>query len=251
MAKIELFNEDCMEGMKRYPDKYFELAIVDPPYGIGENKGQHKSRNTNRIDRRNGKPIVINHQGYAVKDWDDKTPDKTYFNELCRLSKNQIIFGGNYFTNYLSPSPCWIVWDKVNGDSDFADCELAWTSFKTAVRKIEFMWCGFIQGRSIEDGRTNQGNKALCELRVHPTQKPVKLYEWLLKNYAKEGDKILDTHLGSGSIAIACYNLDFDLTGFEIDKDYYEGAVKRLEEHKRQIRLFDSPKVKEMEHGIL
>lgn len=235
---IELFNEDCMAVMARYPDKFFNLAIVDPPYGLGENKGQHKSRNANRIDRRNGKPIVMNHPGYAVKDWDDKIPDKAYFKELFRVSKNQIIFGGNYFVEHLYASPCWIVWDKVNGESDFADCELAWTSFKTAVRQIEFMWCGFIQGKSIYEGRTAQGNKELCESRIHPTQKPVKLYEWILKNYANAGDKIIDTHLGGGSIAIACNGLGYDLTASEIDVEYFETAKGRLTEHQRQMQMF-------------
>lgn len=147
-----------------------------------------------------------------------------------RVSKNQIIFGANHFISKIPfDSSCWIVWDKDNGDgSGYADCELAWTSFKTAVRRLRHRWAGMLQ--------EYMGDKK--EIRIHPTQKPVSLYKWLLKNYAKQGDKILDTHLGSGSIAIACYDMGFDLTGYEIDKDYYDGAVKRIEHHKKQITLF-------------
>jgi site-specific DNA-methyltransferase (adenine-specific) len=212
---IELFNEDCMEGMKRYPDKYFELAIVDPPYGHGHDV---ISNNASR-----GKLAIA--KDYGNGEWNNAIPTENYWLELFRISNNQIIWGGNFFS--LCPSQGWIVWDKVNYENDFADCELAWTSFDRAIRQFTFQWNGMLQG--------DMKNK---EIRIHPTQKPVKLYEWLLKNYAKQGDKILDTHLGSGSIAIACYNLDFSLTGFEIDKDYYDGACNRLEEHKKQGRLF-------------
>lgn len=214
--EVKLYNEDCMEGMKRYPDKYFELAIVDPPYGIGEDRTKRPCR---------GHTETKNH---IVKGWDKEPASVEYFRGLERISQNRIIWGANHFISRIPfDSPCWIVWDKLSVGNT-ADCELAWTSFPTAVKKFKFLWEGFWQG--------DMANK---EQRIHPTQKPVKLYEWLLKNYAKEGDKILDTHLGSGSIAIACYNLDFDLTGFEIDKDYYDGAVNRLEEHKKQQRLFD------------
>jgi site-specific DNA-methyltransferase (adenine-specific) len=227
-----------MDLMKEFPDNHFELAIVDPPYGIGENKGQWKSRNKNRIDKRSGKPIIINHLGYKKMDWDNSTPDTEYFNELFRVSKNQIICGGNYFVEYLKNTPCFIVWDKFNGGSDFADCELLWTSFKSAVRKFTFMWSGFCQGKSIFDGETNQGDKRKCQKRIHPTQKPIQLYQWLLKNYAKPGDKILDTHCGSGSIAIACHYLGFDLTACELDKDYYEASLKRIKEETSQLSFF-------------
>jgi site-specific DNA-methyltransferase (adenine-specific) len=214
---IELYNLDCMEGMKRYPDKHFELACVDVPYGIGESMNDNASRGNLAIAK-----------DYGRKEWDKQPPSLEYFIELMRISNNQIIWGANHFISHIPfNSSCWIVWDKVNYGNDFADCELAWTSFDSAVRKFTFQWNGMLQG--------DMKNK---EHRIHPTQKPVKLYEWLLKNYAKQGDKILDTHLGSGSIAIACYNLDFSLTGFEIDKDYYNGAVNRLEEHKKQQRLF-------------
>jgi len=192
-------------------DKYRECSGGKKPFG------------TNR-----GTPIIM---PKTYRGFDDSTiPEERFFTELMRVSENQIIWGGNYFINYLSNTPCSIVWDKDNS-GNFADCELAWTSFKTAVRKFTFRWNGMLQ----EDIK----NK---EYRIHPTQKPVKLYEWLLKNYAKQGDKILDIHGGSMSIAIACYNLDFDLTLFEIDKDYYEAGVNRFEEHKKQQRLFTGDK---------
>jgi len=206
-----------MELMSRYEDNHFDLAIVDPPYGIDVgNQSQGKGGGVaKKID-------------YTVKDWDKFAPNKEYFNELIRVSKNQIIWGANHFIDKIPfGSPCWIVWDKVNGTTDFADCELAYTSFKTAVRKISWKWAGMLQ--------QDMKNK---EVRIHPTQKPVKLYEWLLMKYAKEGYKILDTHLGSGSIAIACHNLKYDLTACELDKEYYEAAMKRIEKHKQQLTMF-------------
>jgi len=196
-------NEDNMELMARYPDKYFDLAIVDPPYGIDVTKMNMGSRKRAEQDKK--------------KNWDNDIPTKNYFIELFRVSKNQIIWGGNYFD--LPRSQYFCIWDK--GETmygrDFAEAEYAW------VRK---------GGTRIYKKTPNQLD------RIHPTQKPVSLYEWLLMNYAKEGDKILDTHLGSGSIAIACYNLGFELTACELDKDYYEAAMKRLEQHKAQQRLF-------------
>jgi len=236
-----LYNQDCIEGMKDYPDKYFELAICDPPYGIGEGQGQYKSRNANRVDKRNGKPIVLRHKGYASKEWDNEPPEQIYYDQLFRISKKIIIWGSNHLQfNQKSTSSGRIVWDKVNGDSDFSDCEIGWTNGHGSTRQVVFMWCGFIQGKSIKEGRMSQGNKALCERRIHPTQKPVKLYEWILKNYAKAGDKILDTHLGSGSSVIACYNLDFHITGFELDEEYFMAMEKRIKHHIAQRRLFDA-----------
>ena len=215
---MTITNEDNMELMARYEDNYFDLAIVDPPYGIGESSNNNKSRS------KLGKS-----KDYGNKNWDDNAPNKEYFKELKRVSKNVIIWGANHFVENIpnANSSCWIVWNKENGENDFADCELAYCSFKSAVRKIDLRWHGMLQH--------DMKNK---EIRIHPTQKPVKLYEWLLINYAKEGDKILDTHLGSGSIAIASHNLGFDLTACELDKDYYEAAMKRIEQHKRQIRMF-------------
>lgn len=218
----KLYLQNCMEGMAQFPDKYFELAIVDPPYGIDM---------ANKMAANNGKQTGVakaKRGEYASGEWDSESPKYEYFAELQRVSKNQIIFGANHFISKISKdSPCWIVWDKLT-NGYFADCELAWTSFKTAVRKFEFMWNGMLQG--------DMKNK---EQRIHPTQKPIALYEWLLTNYANTGDKILDTHVGSASSLIACYRLGFDYIGFEIDKDYYEAASKRLEREKSQVTIFD------------
>ena len=216
--KLNLTNEDNMELMARYPDNYFELAIVDPPYGIGEDGAKNHSRG------KIAKPKL-----YTPKDWDYSAPNIEYFTELKRVSKNVVIWGANHFIENIpnQNSSCWIVWDKDNGKTDFADCELAYPSFKTAVRRLKFRWNGMLQG--------DMKNK---EIRIHPTQKPIKLYEWLLMNYAKEGDKILDTHLGSMSIAIACHNLGYELTGCELDAEYYEQGIKRVKNHISQQRLF-------------
>ena len=211
---MNITNEDNMELMARYPDNYFDLAIVDPPYGINI-VTEFKKQTDNSSSMMKG----IN--GIIGGEWDNKIPSKEYFKELKRVSKNQIIWGGNYFLDYLNATRCFISWDKMNGTNNMADFELAWTSFDKSCRR--FSMHHFSRGYGI---------------KIHPTQKPVKLYEWLLMNYAKEGDKILDTHLGSGSIAIACHNLGFDLTACELDKDYYDAAMKRLEQHKSQIRLF-------------
>ena len=216
LGNIKLYNADCMEVMKTFKDKQFSLAIVDPPYGIGMDKTHFKTKSSN------SKPT-----DYNAKDWDSAIPNKEYFAELMRVSKNQIIWGGNYFVENLTNSSCWVVWDKDNGDSIHADCELAWTSFKTGVRKIKWLWHGMRQ--------QNMKNK---EKRIHPTQKPVQLYKWLLQNYAKDGDTILDTHFGSLSIGIACHDMKFDLTAIELDKDYYEQAKQRLINHQRQLTIF-------------
>jgi len=220
---LTITNEDKMSLMARYPDKYFDLAIVDPPYGIGEHGGKNRS----------GKQSIakgIKAKEYRNAGWDKETPDQSYFDELFRVSKNQIIWGGNYFIDQLYSTPCMIVWDKKSTDgSDFADCEIAWTSFKTAVRKFKYDWVGF--------GYLNNPHK---EKKIHPTQKPIQLYRWLLEKYAKPGDKILDTHLGSGSIAIACHDYGFDLTACELDTDYYNAAMKRIKQHTDQQSLFQT-----------
>jgi site-specific DNA-methyltransferase (adenine-specific) len=212
-----VFNEDCVQGLKRFADNYFDLAIVDPPYGIDiNNQSQGKGGGVARkID-------------YTKKNWDKSAPEIIYFNELRRVSKNQIVWGANHFISRLPfDSSCWIVWDKDNGETDFADCELAWTSFKTAVRRFKWTWAGMRQ--------QNMKNK---EERIHPTQKPIALYKWLLMNYASEGNLILDTHLGSGSSRIAAYDLKFNFIGFEIDKEYYEKQEKRFKNFTAQLRLF-------------
>ena len=214
--KIEITNEDNMELMARYPDNYFDLAIVDPPYGIGEDGLKNHSR-----------VKATNPKLYTPKNWDNESPKIEYFNELIRVSKNQIILGANHFISKIPyNSSCWIVWNKENS-GDFADCELAYTSFNTAVRMFSFRWNGMLQG--------DMKNK---EIRIHPTQKPVALYKWLLDKYAKQGDKIIDTHLGSGSIAIACHDYDFELTACELDKEYYDKAIERIKNHVSQQKLF-------------
>lgn len=207
--------EDNMALMARFPDKHFELAIVDPEYGIGMDGGKIGGNNLGRAKE------------YTKKEWDKEPPPESYFKELKRVSKNQIIWGANHFISKMPfDSSCWIVWDKDNS-GNFADCELAWTSFETAVRQFTWRWNGMLQ--------QDMKNK---EHRIHPTQKPIALYRWLLQNYAKKGDKILDTHLGSMSIAIACDMEGFDLTGCELDPEYYRDGIKRLETFRSQTTLF-------------
>jgi len=216
---MNISNEDNMELMSRYKDNYFDLAIVDPPYGIGIS-GQKEVKKKRVQRKRSG---AQNRKYHEEKKWDYEIPTKEYFTELKRVSKNQIIWGANYFVEHLTKgTKGWIVWDKQQKGLWSSDGEIAYTSFNVPTRI-------FLQNRIIlqQEGGT-----------IHPTQKPVKLYEWLLTNYAKEGDKILDTHLGSGSIAIACHNLKYDLTACELDKDYFEAAMKRLKQHQAQKRLF-------------
>lgn len=198
---------DCMEGMKEFPDKYFELAIVDPPYGIGVNHNMGRRKGDRPSD-------------YKPAKWDSDKPRGEYFVELMRVSKEQIVWGANHFISRMPhDSSCWIMWDKgFSEDVSFAQFELAWTSF---------------------DGVCKKYNKPSAQdNRIHPTQKPVALYKWLLKNYAKEGDKILDTHLGSQSSRIAAFDMGFDFTGYELDKDYFEAGCKRFEQHKSQLKIF-------------
>jgi site-specific DNA-methyltransferase (adenine-specific) len=206
-----------MEAMKQMPDKAFDLAIVDPPYGITERSNRDNFAKGQSVKRK------VYHQAL----WGQEKPSQEYFSELFRVSNNQIIWGGNYFIEFLHNTRCFIFWDKEMQYSVFADGELAWTSFNESARVFRFAWNGMIQG--------NMKNK---EIRIHPTQKPVALYHWLLKNYAEPEMTILDTHLGSGSIAIACHDMCHDLTAFEIDKDYYDAAVRRLENHKKQMTLY-------------
>jgi site-specific DNA-methyltransferase (adenine-specific) len=208
---MTITNEDNMELMARYPDKYFDLAIVDPPYGnidaIGlidnKKKGKQATKRTN------------------YKLFENIAPDDKYYHELERVSKNQIIWGGNF----LGLCGGVIVWQK-NGTA-FGEAEIAICSTHKSVKVFEYTWNGMIQ--------QNMKNK---EIRIHPTQKPVALYKWILKNYATEGDKILDTHLGSGSIAIACHDLGFELTACELDTDYFNAAMKRINDHKKQLSMF-------------
>jgi site-specific DNA-methyltransferase (adenine-specific) len=204
MELNRLYNMDCMEGMKDIPDKYFELAIVDPPYGININHNMGRRKGDKR-------------SSYKKVTWDSEPPTAEYFEELFRVSKNQIIWGANYFQ--LPPNKCFIIWQKpqISEKMSFSMCEYAWTSFDSTAKVIN------LYGQEID--------------RIHPTQKPIKLYKWLLHNYAKQGDKILDTHVGSGSSLIACYDMKFDYMGFEIDEEYYTAAQQRIESSMAQLRF--------------
>ena len=198
--KIQITNEDNLQLMSRYDDNYFDLAIIDPPY-----------RDVNEPDQ------WLRANSGNMKNW-EKTPTKEFYKELFRITKNQIIWGGNYFTKYLEPNNNWIIWYKMNDGVHFSMCEMAWSSIRKNIKLFQHF---------------NSGKK-----KIHPTQKPVKLYEWLLMNWANKGDKILDTHLGSGSSAIACHNLGYELTACELDKEYYEASIKRIKDHVSQQRLF-------------
>lgn len=200
-----IYNEDCLEAMKQIPDKYFDLCIVDPPYGIDIN---------HNMGRRKGDK----NSNYKKVDWDSEPPSKEYFDELFRVSKNQIIWGANYFS--MPPTKCFIIWRKphISNQMSFSMCEYAWTSFDSTSKE----WIGMSNEKD----------------RIHPTQKPVALYEWLLNNYAKKGDKILDTHLGSASSIIACKKLGFDYMGFELDKEYFDKAKERIEKFDSQENMF-------------
>lgn len=199
---IDLILDDCMNVMKGYNDNHFDLAIVDPPYGINiETSGTHFKK-------------------YETKNWDTAIPDKKYFDELFRVSKNQIIWGGNYFIDHLTNTKCFLIWDKMIGEGmSFADAELAWTSFNKPTRIKELA-------------------SRCADYKIHPTQKPISLYKWILHNYAEKNQKILDTHLGSGSIAVACHYYGVDLVGVEIDEEYYHKAKERIDLLTRQESLF-------------
>lgn len=219
---------DCMDAMRDFPDKYFDLAVVDPPYGIKVFAKDNASRSKLAASK--------SYKRYAGGD--NAAPDPEYFAQLKRISRNQIIFGANHFMDNIAEgfrgeasgvsSPCWIVWDKQNGQNDFADGELAYTSFQTAVRIYHFTWAGMRQG--------NMRNK---EFRIHPTQKPVALYDWIFQNYTERGQKIIDTHVGSASSLIAAHKAGLRFVGFELDPEYYSAAVSRYERETAQITLFD------------
>lgn len=235
MLDFGFYNMDCMEGMKGFPDKFFDLAIVDPPYGInmghtcgiGRGGVQIPFGGWNRRSVWRKQEELRAPKFYHPFD-DSRPPDEGYFRELERVSKNRIIWGGNFMLDYLGAASCMIVWDKKRRGMDQADCELAWTNLSGQSRIFEFRWNGMLQ----EDMK----NK---EYRIHPTQKPVALYKWLLSNYSKQGDIILDTHVGSASSLIACHECGMKYVGFEIDKYYYEKAKKRLEEAEAQMTLFE------------
>ena len=214
LENIKLYNGDCMELLKQTPDKYYDLALVDPPYGINITKNKRLNNN-------------------SANDWDSKIPSNEYFTELKRVSKNQIIWGGNYFIEHLDNTRCFINWDKLNHSDTYADCEMAWTSFDKNAKIFKYMWDGNRYGY---EGNIKGVGKPT--IRIHPTEKPIQLYKWLLTNYAKQGDKILDTHFGSLSIGIACHDMGFELTACELDKDYYEAGKKRLKQHQQQLTIF-------------
>jgi len=201
-----IYNGDCLEVMKEFKDNQFDLCLTDPPYGINENNKQNLSRSN-----------ITACRDYGNYKWDKKRIGDEYFLEIKRVSKNQIIFGGNYYGSILGDTSCYIVWDKDNGKSDFADCELAWTSFKSAVRIYKYKWQGMLQG-----------NTKCKEKRVHPTQKPLPVINWILNKYSKDTDIILDPFLGSGTTARACKDLGRKCIGIEISKEYCDIAVKRL-----------------------
>jgi site-specific DNA-methyltransferase (adenine-specific) len=210
----KIYNADCLELMKELPDKCIDLVLTDPPYGINVSRKNFSHSNFAKCN------------DYAVKEWDKIIPTKEVFNEIFRVSKNQIIFGGNYFVEYLSNSSCWLVWDK-NNTGGFADCELAWTNFTSAVRKYKWTWNGMLQE-----------NMKFKEKRLHPTQKPVGLFEMILRDYSKENDLILDCFSGSGTTAVACHNLKRRFICIEKDYDYWKASVERLEREQAQLKLF-------------
>ena len=210
VGMLELYNIDCMEYMRDQPDKAFDLAIVDPPYGIGAAEMTMGRGSGNDLGK------------HQKKNWDCSIPSREYFEELTRVSCNQIIWGGNYFLDFLGKSPCMLVWDKKDYNSDFADGELAWTSFRGGL-KI------FTRARGSENAH---------RWKIHPTQKPMRLYQWILTNYAKPGQRILDTHLGSGSSAIAAHYFGVDFVGCEIDEHYFNLAKQRIDQETRQIAMF-------------
>jgi site-specific DNA-methyltransferase (adenine-specific) len=215
-------NSDCLEAMRAMPDNAFDLAIVDVPYGIGISFNDNAGGQT--ASRKWGNPTK---KAYKTGDWDADAPSCEYFAELMRVSRNQIIWGANHFIDRMPyGSPAWIVWDKQTNGT-LADCELAWTSFKTAIRMASFLWNGFARCEQVE--------------RIHIAQKPVALYKWLLQNYAKPGDTILDTHLGSGSSRIAAYDLGFDFVGYELDRDYWTAQEQRFADHIAQPRFTFEP----------
>ena len=216
---------DNMDFMRGLPDKSFDLAICDPPYGRGEHGGKCR---TKYVRQKNGSSILVRGD-YVAKSWDQNPPPEEFFQELYRVSKNQIIWGVNNYPYVFGPGR--IVWDKVNDGSDQSDCEIAYNSLTSRIDRFIYMWRGMMQGKSIQEGHIQQGNKRLNEKRIHPTQKPVALYKWILQEYAKAGWTILDTNIGSGSIRIACYDLGFSLEGCENDSDHWNDQEDRFRKH--------------------
>ena len=220
------YNMDCLEAMRKMPDKCFDLAVVDPPYFSGpERRGFYGSKVSK---------IGVHRDYPKTETWE--VPDKEYFDELLRVSKKYIVWGCNYFDYPFDSGR--IVWDKCNSSSSFSDCEIAATNIHTSVRLFRYMWSGMLQGKSIYEGAVMQGDKSKNEKRIHPTQKPVALYAWIFQKYAQPGMKILDTHLGSGSSRIAAYNAELDFVGFELSKTHFENQEERFAAHTAQTTLF-------------
>lgn len=228
------YNMDCLVAMREMPDKCFDLAVVDPPYGRGEDGGKKRS---NYVRQKGGQLLYVCDGAYSKKTWDGAPPTNEYFDELFRVSKEQIIFGINYM-NISLPGGGRIVWDKCNDGSDQSDAEIAFCSLDSRVLIVRYMWRGMLQGKSISEGTIQQGNKKLNEARIHPTQKPIALYAWIFNRYAKPGMKVLDTHLGSGSSRIAAYDAGLDFVGFEIDKEYFDKQEERFAAYAAQTSLF-------------
>ncbi len=223
---------DCMEYMAGLPDKAFDLAIVDPPYGRGEDGGTNRCHG---VKQKNGSIKQCPDGGYINKDWDREPPSSEYFTELRRVAGHQIVWGANYMPVLMQGGA--IVWDKMNDGADQSGAEIAYCSLNARVDVVRYMWRGMMQGEAV-GSLFQQGNKSLNEKRIHPTQKPRKLYEWLLVNYAKPGQRILDTHLGSGSSAIAAHYFGCDFVGTELDPDYYAAAVNRFKNETAQEAMF-------------
>ena len=220
-------NGDCMEGMARYPDRYFDIAVVDPPYFSGPEKRAYYGRRVS--------PIGVQRHYEPSDEWD--IPDKAYFDELMRVSEHQIIWGCNYFDHPFGPGR--IVWDKCNGSSCFSDCEIAYCSLHDSVRLFRYMWNGMFQGKDICNGHIQQGDKRLNEKRIHPTQKPVNLYRWIIQRYIKPGWRVLDTHVGSASSLIAYHEAGIEFVGFEKDERMYDLSMERYRKETAQMSIFD------------
>lgn len=219
------YNMDCMDGMEQFPDKYFDLAIVDPSYFSGPERRRYYGRKVS--------PIGVQRFYEPSENWD--VPGDEYFTELERVSKHQIVWGCNYFNWHFLPGR--IIWDKCNGKSSFSDCEIASCTLHDSVRLFRYMWNGMMQGKSIEEGWIQQGNKKLNEKRIHPTQKPINLYRWLIQKYVQPGWKVIDTHVGSASSLIAFEEAKLPYVGFEIDPNRYKLSKQRLEVHRAQLAL--------------
>lgn len=225
---------DCLAAMKSMDNGEFDLALVDAPYGRKEHGGKSRS---NFVRQKNGSLLYVQDGGYTKKDWDNAPVGEEYFREILRVSKAQIIWGCNYYPIVFGPGR--IIWDKCNDGTDQSDCEIAYNSLTDRVDMFRYMWRGMMQGKSIEEGTVQQGNKVLNERRIHPCQKPVNLYRWLLRTYAKAGWKILDPFLGSGSSRIAAYDLGLPFVGYEIDEEYFEAQEERFKAYTAQVSLFE------------